>query len=87
MITALHDAHSNVLPPSDSSSSILDQRIQLALSKSPYRPVRSIQCRVHEGLIMLQGTLPNYHCVQIAIAIAKAHLNSETQLRVNLKVE
>lgn len=87
MHAALHATQSKGSAHPDKSFNALEERIQQALKDSPYRSLRGIHCRVHEGLVMLQGTVPNYHCVQIAISIAMAHLNDETALRINLQVE
>lgn len=39
---------------------------QTRLTKSSYRPVQTVECRFHDGVLILHGRVPSYFHKQIA---------------------
>lgn len=64
----------------------LKERLQATLQSSPYPHVRRIRCEFEEGLLTLRGTVPSYHCVQVAIHLVRAASNSNLAIRNCLRV-
>lgn len=64
----------------------IESRIQAELAASPYRAVRRVQCRFEEGVLTLQGKMPSYYCVQVAISIVKRHVQNGAVIQNHLQV-
>lgn len=67
--------HRAITPRSPSESSPdqrLAERVRQALSESGYSMLEAVVVTVHEGAIVLRGTVPSYFMKQIAQEVAKA---------------
>lgn len=42
------------------------ERVRLTLQSSPYLPLRTLACYVHERVVILRGSVPTYYCKQLA---------------------
>jgi osmotically-inducible protein OsmY len=61
---------------SESSNLSADQavlvRARRALESSPYLPLRTITCYIHEGVLSLRGRVPTFYCKQLAQSLVSA---------------
>ncbi len=43
--------------------------IQDRFQRSPYLPLRHVECRLHEGVLILRGRVPTYYLKQLAQSV------------------
>jgi osmotically-inducible protein OsmY len=53
-------------PPLVVTDRDLLDRVKQALQASPYLPLRTLLCYVHERVVILRGKVPTYYCKQLA---------------------
>ena len=61
-------------------------RIQARLEASSYQAVRRVRCNFEDGVLALHGTVPGYHCVQVAISIVQDVAHGDVQIENCLEV-
>jgi hypothetical protein len=44
----------------------IEESARLCLAKSSYRPIRQVECRCVEGVMHLEGEVPNFYHKQLA---------------------
>jgi len=64
----------------------VEDRINVTLDASPYHAVRRVRCRFEKGVLSLHGTVPSYHCVQLAITLVRARIPDHVPLQNCLQV-
>lgn len=65
-------------PPSGASpDQALLARIEQALASSPYLPLRSVTCYLHEGVLTLRGRVPTFYCKQLAQSLVSVFTGVE----------
>ena len=58
------------------------------LSKSPYRPIRSLTCSFDEGVLTIAGCLPSYYLKQVTLtAVQNINDVSKIEDRVEVTME
>ena len=55
----------------------LGRSIEQALAATGYMPLRSVEVRVHEGLVILRGQAPTYYLKQMAQTAAMQNQSVE----------
>jgi hypothetical protein len=61
--------------------------VQTELAKSPYEAIRSVSCRMNDGVLTLSGRVPSYYLKQIAQRLALNALGEGVVLVNQLQVE
>lgn len=56
----------------ESPDKLLLARVNRALAASPYLPLRTLTCYVHEGVLTLRGRVPTFYCKQLAQSLVSA---------------
>ena len=73
-VDSVHVGETNVssssLPAVSSEGVELCLAIRRTLSQSPYRPLRQVRCDTRHGKLVLSGSVPSFHLVQMAQTIA-----------------
>lgn len=69
----------------ESTDADLCRHIERALANSGQRLLHTVEVRVHEGLVILNGQLPSYYLKQLAQAITLKHQPVE-MLQNDIKV-
>ena len=61
-------------------------QVQSRLDASPYLVIRTVRCSVEEGELTLQGELPGFYFLQIAISLVRSVAGSDASVRYYLRV-
>ena len=70
----------------DPSDRAVEDRINVILDASPYHAVRRVRCKFEKGVLSLHGTVPSYHCVQMAITLVRARIPDHVPVQNCLQV-
>ena len=63
-------AKAKLSPQAPSADETLQHCVEQALTATGYPGLQTLNVRVHEGLVSLGGTAPNYHLKQLAQTVA-----------------
>lgn len=71
----------------ESASRRLRDEIQSQLAMSPYPALRGVRCDCEPGAITLQGQVPSYYAVQIALSLVRSRVRGQdVVIRNHLRV-
>ncbi len=64
--------HNGVKTDQTQTETHTEEAARVCLQHSPYRAIRRVQCRFHDGTLTLEGRVPTFHYKQLAqTAVAK----------------